>query len=72
MSVVLGSGHSGIRIGIPLPFIKLRFVDIANLFGDKGHGGHGGGFHGGISIGGGHGGFGLDFGGGHHGGHHGW
>ncbi|KAG8201381.1 hypothetical protein JTE90_016856 [Oedothorax gibbosus] len=59
LSVALASGHGGIRIGIPLPFIKLRFVDIANLFG------HEGGHHGG------HGGFGLQIGGGHHG-HHGY
>ncbi|GIY16797.1 hypothetical protein CEXT_785161 [Caerostris extrusa] len=50
----LQAGHHGISIGIPLPFIKLRFVDIAQLFGhDGGHGGHGG-------YGGGHGG-GLSF-----------
>ncbi|GFY38457.1 hypothetical protein TNIN_425011 [Trichonephila inaurata madagascariensis] len=57
------AGHHGISVGIPLPFIKIRFVDIANLFGH--HGGHGGGGH--------HGGFGLELGGGggHHGGH-GW
>ncbi|GFX18222.1 uncharacterized protein TNCV_4305241 [Trichonephila clavipes] len=55
------AGHHGISIGIPLPFIKIRFVDIAHLFGHGG--GHGGGGH--------HGGFGLELGGGggHHGGH---
>lgn len=63
--MVFASGHSGISVGIPLPFIKIRFVDIAHLFG---HHGNGGGFgHGGF--GGGHGGFGFSIGGGHG---HGW
>ncbi|GIY85983.1 hypothetical protein CDAR_516671 [Caerostris darwini] len=57
------AGHHGISIGIPLPFIKLRFVDIAQLFGHEGghggHGGYGGGHGGGLSFGlhGGHGGY---------------
>ncbi|KFM56648.1 hypothetical protein X975_02514, partial [Stegodyphus mimosarum] len=57
------AGHHGIHIGIPLPFIKIRFVDIAHLFGQH-HGlGHHGLHHGG--------GFGLQLGG-HGGGHHGF